>query len=222
MKATILHKSLPFVYFPLTMVPNCCEFPETLNMVIINRIYTRTGDTGDTGLVGGQRIAKDDLRVEAYGDIDELNSLLGWARTLADKAGIPLTRQLATIQNELFDLGSELASPPDASYPGMILIEDSAVTRLEQWIDLATGNLPELRSFVLPGGSELNSILHVARTVCRRAERAVVRLNTREPVRPVVLHYVNRLSDYLFSQARAESHRSGVHEYLWQPGQKSA
>lgn len=188
-------------------------------MVKINKIYTRTGDKGETGLVGGKRIKKDALRVHAYGDIDELNSWLGLIRTNAEKAKHgALVSQLAQIQNELFDLGSELATPPGESYPGMVTIQNEQVIRLEKWIDQAVGALPELTSFVLPGGTELNSQLHIARTVCRRAERNIITLAASEKVSDSVLAYVNRLSDLLFALARAEAHSAGAQEFLWQPG----
>lgn len=189
-------------------------------MVKINKIYTRQGDDGDTGLVGGSRIAKDALRVEAYGDVDETNAHIGWARTLAERSGVDaLSSKLARIQNELFDLGSQLATPAGAEWQGMILMSDAHSTRLESWIDELIEGLPELRSFVLPGGTELNAVLHVARTVCRRAERSVLRLSRAETVARPVLVYLNRLSDLLFAMSRYESHRSGTPEYLWKPGE---
>lgn len=190
-------------------------------MVKINKIYTRTGDSGDTGLVGNKRVSKDSLRVQAYGDIDELNSWLGMSRTLAEKAGMKSTfAQISQIQNELFDLGSLLATAPGESWPNMPLITQEQVSRLEQWIDQITENLPELKSFVLPGGSELNSALHISRTVCRRAERSIIALSKVEPVSPELLAYVNRLSDFLFALARAASREANCAEYLWVPGQK--
>ena len=190
-------------------------------MVKINKIYTRTGDTGETGLVGGVRIAKDSLRVEAYGDVDELNSHLGACRTLASSAQrSALTDKLEQIQNELFDMGAELATPPEKPWPGMVSIASDQVTRLEQWIDQLTENMPELRSFVLPGGTELNSALHLARTVCRRAERTIVKLSRNEIVSKDLVAYINRLSDLLFAMARFESHAAGTAEYLWTPGKK--
>jgi len=186
-------------------------------MVKINRIYTRTGDGGETGLVGGPRVPKDSPRVEAYGELDELNAALGWARTIADRSTSPLRDKLAALQNELFDLGSELATPPGAAWPGMIQAGPAQVKRLEEWIDELNAPLPELRSFVLPGGTELNSVLHLARTICRRSERAILRLSRVEEVSADVLAYINRLSDLLFAMCRAESHHAGVPEYLWKP-----
>lgn len=188
-------------------------------MVKISKIYTRTGDDGTTGLVGGTRIAKSSLRVSAYGDIDELNSFLGQARTLAEKTGATtLTPLLADVQNELFDIGAELATPPGGAWEGMKTISVAQVTRLEQSIDELTRGIPELRSFVLPGGTELNASLHICRAVSRRAERSTLALAETEPVSNSVRLYLNRLSDLLFAMARYESHRSGVPEYLWEVG----
>lgn len=190
-------------------------------MVKINKIYTRTGDKGETGLVGGKRIKKDALRVQAYGDIDELNSWLGLVRTGAEQSKCAaLSAQLAQIQNELFDLGSELATPAGETYPGMVTMQNDQVTRLENWIDQAVSGVPELTSFVLPGGTELNGQLHIARTVCRRAERSIITLASNEKVSEAVLAYVNRLSDLLFALARTEAHAAGAQEFLWQPGKK--
>ncbi|MBN8550776.1 MAG: cob(I)yrinic acid a,c-diamide adenosyltransferase [Deltaproteobacteria bacterium] len=188
-------------------------------MVKINKIYTRQGDDGTTGLVGGARVTKDSMRVESYGEVDELNSVLGWARTLSerDKAQT-LVEQLTSIQNDLFDIGSELATAPGSEWPGMITIGDRHTAQLEKWIDSLMEGIPELRSFVLPGGTELNAALHVCRTVCRRAERCVLRLSRTEQVSPHVIIYLNRLSDLLFAMARYESHRTGKPEYLWVPG----
>ena len=188
-------------------------------MVRINRIYTRTGDDGSTGLVGGQRVPKNCLRVAAYGEVDELNSFLGHARTLAQRSSrSSLEGKLETIQNELFDLGAELASAPGADLSGMPTVSPEQVARLESWIDELCEGMPELRSFVLPGGTDLNAALHVAGTVCRRAERAVLTLHLQETVSEVVRAYLNRLSDLLFAMARFESHAAGVPEYLWKPG----
>lgn len=188
-------------------------------MVKINKIYTRTGDDGSTGLVGGERVRKDHPRVTAYGDIDELNAVLGWARTLCEKLPRPtLLSKLTLIQNELFDLGAELATPAGTTWEGRLVMTAAQSTRLEQWIDELTGGIPELRSFVVPGGTELNSILHMARTVCRRAERSIISLMQSEPVSTELQTYVNRLSDLLFAMARHESSISGASEYLWVPG----
>ena len=185
-------------------------------MVKINRIYTRTGDDGTTGLVGGQRIKKDALRVSAYGEIDELNSFIGWAASLAKETSISaLHQKLTLIQQELFDIGAELATPAGSEWDGMSRIELDASSQLEKWIDELTENLPELRSFVLPGGTDLHSALHIARAVCRRAERTLTSLADREPVSQPLRVYVNRLSDLLFAMTRFESDRSKIPEVLW-------
>lgn len=192
-------------------------------MVKINRIYTRTGDTGETGLVGGYRVAKDCPRVHAYGEVDELNAVLGLARSEADKIQFKeISSQLAIVQNELFDLGAELATPAGAEWQGMKKIELAETQRLEKWIDALIEGLPELRSFVLPGGSPLNAYLHLARTICRRAERSCISLSKAEQVSHTALVYLNRLSDYLFAAARRASAFTNTPEYLWQPGAKSS
>ena len=192
-------------------------------MVKINRVYTRTGDDGSTGLVGGDRVLKDSARVEAYGEVDELNAQLGVARTEADRVQSKrILEMLAIIQNELFDLGAELATLPGREWPTMSHASAEQSTRMERWIDELTAGLPELKSFVLPGGTALNGALHVARAVCRRAERRVLSMSRAESVNPEALKYLNRLSDLLFAMARSESARAGAPEYLWQPGKPSA
>jgi cob(I)alamin adenosyltransferase len=188
-------------------------------MVKINRIYTRTGDDGSTALVGGRRTKKTSRRVCAYGDIDELNAYLGACRTVAERSNhANVTDRLKTVQNELFDLGSELATATGDEWHGMVRTQEGHVTRLEEWIDEYTDQIPELRSFVLPGGTELNALLHIARTVCRRAERSILILKEEDDVSETIVRYINRLSDLLFALARWESHQSGTPEYLWQPG----
>jgi len=188
-------------------------------MVKLNRIYTRTGDDGHTGLVGGTRIEKTAPRVCAYGDVDELNAHIAKASFLADKSGRPrLSNKLITIENELFDLGAELATPPGSEWPNMTRVTEELVQRLERWIDELNASLSELRSFVLPGGSELNCELHVARAVCRRAERSILVLHAEEPVSLEVLQYVNRLSDLLFVMSRFDIAEAGGKELLWVPG----
>lgn len=194
----------------------------------INRVYTRTGDRGMTRLVGGARVAKDSARVEAYGTVDEVNSLLGLARTFnedalgARKAGGSAARELDEIlkrlQNELFDLGSELATPPGADYPGMFRVGDQEVTALERLMDRCQKDLAPLNSFILPGGGKVAAFLHQARTVCRRAERCVLRLSRDEPVSPGPLKYLNRLSDLLFVLSRWTAHHAAIPEYLWERG----
>jgi cob(I)alamin adenosyltransferase len=187
-------------------------------MVKINRIYTRTGDDGMTGLVGGARVPKDSLRVEAYGAVDELNSFLGMTRTVAEPESTRLARMCAWLQNVLFDIGAQLATPPGEGWEGMKVIEPVHTSRVERWIDELTTGIPELRSFVLPGGTALNAWLHLARTSCRRAEREVLRLSRNEEVPPEILKFLNRLSDLLFAMSRSASHEAGVPEYLWVPG----
>jgi cob(I)alamin adenosyltransferase len=192
----------------------------------INRVYTRTGDAGETRLVGGVSTHKDSLRVEAYGTVDELNSVLGVARAANDEIsvgkGVEAARQLGDIleglQNELFDLGSELATPAGETYPGMITIGEAEVLALEQTIDRCQEDLEDLKSFILPAGGRVAASLHLARTVCRRAERDVLRLHREETASPEVLKYLNRLSDLLFVLARWISHHTGTPEILWEKG----
>lgn len=190
-------------------------------MVVLNRIYTRTGDKGTTALSDGERRPKYDLRIESYGTVDEVNACIGLARLHG--AAIPeLDGMLMRIQNDLFDLGADLATP-DRGKPlpyEPLRIIDSQVTRLESEIDQLNGALKPLRSFVLPAGSALAAALHLARTVCRRAERRVVELAERpdEPVSESNVKYLNRLSDFLFVAARyANDRESG--DVLWIPGQ---
>ena len=188
----------------------------------ITRVYTRTGDQGETALVGGRRVAKDSQRIVAYGAIDELNSVLGIVRALAtkesSKAAARLIEILTRLQNELFDLGSELATPPDAVWEGMIRIGPEQITVLERTIDECQADLAPLKSFILPGGGSIAAFLHQARTVCRRAERDILRLMHREPIGESVLGYVNRLSDLLFVLSRWMSRAQGEPEYLWEKG----
>lgn len=188
-------------------------------MVTLSKIYTRTGDDGLTGLVGGDRIKKNALRVCAYGDVDELNAHIGLCTTLA--ASAPTTSihdKLLIIQNELFDIGSELACPAGSSSPSIPVTSAQQVTRLEQWIDELNSSLPVLQSFVLPGGTQLNAHLHIARTVCRRAERTVLSLHEVEEVNADTRHYINRLSDLLFVMSRSAAAIVGAKEFLWVPG----
>jgi cob(I)alamin adenosyltransferase len=189
----------------------------------ITKVYTRTGDKGETALVGGARVGKDDPRIESYGTIDELNSVLGIVRACNDAAqATPATRRLDAIlrqvQNELFDLGSELATPPDAVWEGMIRIGPAQIQVLERTIDECQADLEPLKSFILPGGGMIAAFLHQARTVCRRAERDILRLMRKEPVSADALGYVNRLSDLLFVLSRWMSHQLGEPEYLWEKG----
>jgi len=188
-------------------------------MVTLNRIYTRTGDKGETKLSTGEAVPKFATRVEAYGTVDELNAVIGVARLCDDKT---LDPALARIQNELFDLGADLATPERSGKPlgwEALRILDSQVDRLEQEIDALNADLAPLTSFVLSGGAPLASHLHLARTVCRRAERIAVRLNSEagEAVSPAALKYLNRLSDLLFVMARWANDK-GAGDILWTPG----
>jgi len=190
----------------------------------ITRVYTRTGDKGDTALVGGRRVPKDSPRIEAYGTIDELNSIVGLARVfnaeqLARGAKYRwLDEVLRRLQNELFDLGSELATPPDAEYEGMFRVSEAEVTALERLIDQCQKDLGPLKSFVLPGGGRVGGFLHQARTVCRRAERCILALSRAESIGEGPLRYVNRLSDLLFVLSRWTGKHLGETEYLWERG----
>ena len=192
----------------------------------ITKVYTRTGDRGETALVGGKRVAKDSPRVETYGVIDELNSVVGLARVFneedrsAGEAHEFLDEVLCQIQDELFDLGSELATPPEFFATGMYRVSDEEVKRLEKLMDRCQKDLEPLKSFVLPGGGRIGAYLHQCRTVCRRAERDILRLSRSEEVNPTLLKYVNRLSDLFFVLARWISKQRGESEYLWQRGLK--
>ena len=187
----------------------------------INRVSTRRGDAGQTSLAGGQRLPKNDLRIEAYGTVDELNSFIGLARESARE--LPeLDRILRRVQHELFNLGSILATLPEDVHPKQARITAAESEQLEREIDRMNEGLPPLRSFVLPGGSRLNAELHVCRTVCRRAERIVVSLAATADVDEAILKYLNRLSDALFVWSRWASHRLGVAETLWEPNEAAS
>ena len=182
--------------------------------VRLTKIYTRGGDAGETSLGDGSRVSKLDGRIEAFGAVDELNAALGLvlAGDLADE----LRGVIARVQNELFDVGADLSVP--AGVDGRLRVEQSMVDRLEQDCDRFNAELPELRSFVLPGGTEAAARLHVARTLCRRAERDVLRAAAKHDLGPLVDVYLNRLSDLLFVLARAENALAGQDEPLWKPG----
>ena len=187
-------------------------------MVVLNRIYTRTGDKGDTALGDGSRVAKHALRVEAYGTVDEANAAIGLARLHSDSE---MDAVLARIQNDMFDLGADLCRPPregeeSAEHPPLRIVA-AQVERLEREIDAMNEALEPLRSFVLPGGSPLAAHLHHARTVCRRAERLAVALAGAEPVGPEAVRYLNRLSDWLFVAGRV-ANDNGDRDVLWVPG----
>lgn len=191
----------------------------------LTRIYTRGGDKGLTALVGGARVPKESLRLEAYGTVDELNAAVGLVRTFLVDYEEHLAsdfawyeERLTRIQNELFDVGSELATPPAGEYPGMYRIGEEETQRLEQEIDRMQQELAPLNSFTLPGGGKLNALLHQARTICRRAERICWKLSRDEPINERLLIYLNRLSDHLFVQSRWISKRLGEPEYLWNRG----
>ena len=190
----------------------------------ITRVYTRTGDKGETALVGGKRVSKDSPRIEAYGAIDELNSIVGLARAFNDeKLNVShghrfLDMVLRQIQDELFDLGSELATPPDFLKQGMYQVSEREVKKLEQLIDECQKELEPLKSFVLPGGGKIGAYLHQCRTVCRRAEREILRLSRVEELSEWPVKYVNRLSDLFFVLSRWISKQTGESEYLWQRG----
>lgn len=191
-------------------------------MVKLNKIYTRTGDDGTTGLGDGQRRSKADLRIEAYGTVDETNSHIGSARLHCTDKDDAIDQVLAIIQNDLFDLGADLATP-DTGKPleyEPLRIVGAQVSRLEREIDQLNANLTPLRSFVLPAGTPLATHLHIARTVARRAERLMVALADQagETISKEAIQYINRLSDYLFVAARA-ANQMGENDVLWVPGQ---
>jgi cob(I)alamin adenosyltransferase len=191
----------------------------------LSRIYTRGGDKGMTSLVGGARVPKESGRLEAYGTVDELNSVIGIVRTFAldyrERLGGDYawySEMLRRIQNELFDAGSELATPAGVEYPGMHRMGEGEIEQLEHEIDRMNSELEELKSFTLPGGGKLNAFLHLARTVCRRAERVCWAVKREEQISDQVIIYINRLSDHLFVQSRWISKRLGEDEFLWDRG----
>lgn len=192
--------------------------------VALNRIYTRGGDKGETALVGGQRVSKDALRIECFGAVDELNAAVGLACVLAaaDDRTSELTRILLRVQHELFNLGSVLATLPEDIGPKQPQVTELEVIQLEKEIDRMNADLPALRSFVLPGGVELNAQLHVCRTVCRRAERLTVKLARTEGAPEAAVRYLNRLSDALFVWSRWASRELGVPEVLWRPNEAAS
>lgn len=172
------------------------------------KIYTKTGDNGSTGLPGGSRVAKNDLRIDCYGAVDELNASVG----LAASADATACECIQRVQGELFVIGSRLTMPAASNLPEL---HADSVGRLEREIDEAESHLSPLRNFILPGGCELAARLHVARTICRRAERLLVELHSRSGVEPAILTYMNRLSDWLFVQARLANHRAGTADIPW-------
>ena len=180
------------------------------------KIYTKTGDDGTTGLFGGGRLPKPHPRIEAYGTVDETNSFLGVSRShIGNREALaPLDDIAAQIQRDLFVLGADLATPLDAKAT-VPRIEDTHVARLENWIDALQDTLPPLKHFILPGGSEAAAALHVARAICRRAERSVVALMEQEALSPTAAMYLNRLSDLLFTMARYANNQLGIDESAW-------
>lgn len=194
----------------------------------LSKIYTKTGDGGETRLASGERVPKDNPRLECYGTLDELNAHVGAARLTAEEAagGAPplaeLAATLARIQHELFNLGSILATAPGKAHPKQPRVTDADVAQLESDIDKMNEALPPLRSFVLPGGSRLNVELHLCRTVCRRAERLMVALRRGEEIDEVDIRYVNRLSDAFFVMSRWASVAMGVEEVLWSPNKSAS
>lgn len=190
------------------------------------KIYTKTGDLGSTSLVTGQRVSKNDLRIEAYGVVDELNAVIGLVIEELKIAGFDLFAiergWLQRIQTDLFALGSELScfegKVPKALQG--VIVEDAEVQVLEQEIDSMSENLPALTNFVLPGGSKANALTHLARTVCRRSERLCVRLSQEDKVRPILVTYLNRLSDWCFALGRAVTNKLHSEEVLWKPRQR--
>ena len=188
----------------------------------ITKVYTRTGDKGKTRLAGGQRVWKDSLRVAAYGDVDELNSIIGVVRAFnAESLGIHpsaerLEEELRWVQNKLFDVGGLLATAPGQTFKNMPRVTTRDVTRLEKLMDNCQKDLPPLKEFILPGGGKISSLLHQARTVCRRAERLCVRLGREESLDPALVRFLNRLSDALFVVARWIGKQQNEPEFLWQ------
>jgi cob(I)alamin adenosyltransferase len=194
----------------------------------LNRIYTRRGDTGETSLVGGQRVPKNVLRIECYGTVDELNSLVGLACVSLEQLHpmVPDTKRLLDIlrrvQHELFNLGSILATLPEDVHPNQPRVTSAEVAQLEREIDEMNEALAPLRSFVLPGGSRVNAELHLCRTVCRRAERIAVSLAREEKVPDEAIGYLNRLSDAFFVWSRWVNHKLGSPEVLWEPNKAAS
>lgn len=180
------------------------------------KIYTRTGDDGTTGLIGGDRVRKSDARLECYGTIDELNAAIGLVQVVAPDW---LKSVLEPAQNDLFVIGAHLAAPENdpTAQKYLPLMDETMIARLEMQIDAAEAEVPPLRYFVLPGGTELAARLHLARTICRRAERQIVQFGWDRPVHPTILTYINRLSDWLFVHARLANHRAGIEDVPWKP-----
>jgi len=195
-------------------------------MVKITKVYTRSGDSGTTGLVGGRRLPKDHPRIMAYGTVDELNSVLGIVLSFLLQKEETISRKklgviLEAIQQKLFDMGSQLATLPGDEYKGQIYLKPEDTVWLEGIIDSMNEELQPLKSFILPGGTPLNSFLHLSRTVCRRAEREIIKLNQIDLVSPEIIKFINRLSDFLFVTGRWVTEKLGENEILWKPGKKN-
>ena len=190
--------------------------------VALNRIYTKMGDQGETHLAGGQRVPKDSLRIECYGTVDELNAFTGMAGISAAESIPALATILRRVQHELFNLGSILATKSDDVHPKQARITHAEIEQLEREIDQANSELVPLRSFVLPGGSRLNTELHACRTICRRAERIAVSLAREDQIAPETVQYLNRLSDAFFVWSRWSNHVLGIPEVLWEPNQAAS
>jgi cob(I)alamin adenosyltransferase len=188
----------------------------------LNRIYTKTGDQGQTHLAGGQRVSKDSARIECYGTVDELNAFTGMAAISAAESVPSLVPILRRVQHELFNLGSILATMPEDVHPNQARVTEIEIRQLETEIDRMNSVLAPLRSFVLPGGTRLNTELHACRTICRRAERIAVTLSREEPIPPEAVQYLNRLSDAFFVWSRWVNHVLGVAEVLWEPNQSAS
>jgi cob(I)alamin adenosyltransferase len=181
------------------------------------KIYTKTGDTGNTSLLGGKKVPKSDDKIAAYGDVDELNSFLG---LLSDQSEITveIKNQFRIIQETLFTIGSRLAVEKDFKGFELPKISEAHTLQLETWIDIYTDELPELRNFILPGGHPVVSLCHVCRTVCRRAERSIIKLNPEEEIESEIITFINRLSDYFFVMSRKMAQLLNVRETPWTPG----
>ena len=190
--------------------------------IALNRIYTKTGDQGQTHLAGGQRVSKDSLRIECYGTVDELDAFAGMAVVSSAETIPELAAILRRVQHELFNLGSILATKPEDVHPKQARITTAEIEQLEQEIDRMNADLAPLRSFVLPGGSRLNTELHACRTICRRAERIAVSLAREESIPPEIIQYLNRLSDAFFVWSRWANHVLGIAEVLWEPNQAAS
>ena len=190
--------------------------------IALNRIYTKSGDQGETHLAGGQRVAKDSPRIECYGTVDELNAFVGMACVSAEECIPELAAILRRVQHELFNLGSILATRPQDVHPRQARVTAAEIEQLEREIDRMNADLAPLRSFVLPGGSRLNTELHACRTICRRAERLAVSLSREEETPAEAVQYLNRLSDAFFVWSRWANHRLGVPEVLWEPNKAAS